>query len=106
MFTVIERVGLAVTDFWMVILHNRNTYLPGMHKVFGSTYKTSIPMALPDKKKNQYCAFTLSMTESRYMNLGGKLGCVAGRDVNMEECVDEYVAKKVGCRYMIMCQQS
>ncbi len=93
-------ISLNVTDFWMITLHNKNAYLPGFHQIFGSTYVFTIPNTGKDNKtkRGQQGTFIISRTEMHFLNSGGDKACVEDEQ-NMEECVDTYIAGKIGCRF-------
>ncbi len=93
-------ISLNVTDFWMITLHNKNAYLPGFHQVFGSTYVFTIPNMGKDNetKRGQQGTFIISRTEMHFLNSGGDKACIEDEQ-NMEECVDTYIAGKIGCRF-------
>ena len=81
----------------MITLHSRDTYIPGMHKAFGSTYVFSIPNM---SRRNQHGVFTLSSTVTHYLNLGGDRSCQETPAGSMESCIDNYVQGEVGCRFV------
>ncbi len=93
---------MNITDFWKIILHSRDAYIPGMHKVFGSTYMFSIPILGNGTKKNQHGVFTLSTTETNYLNLGGDQACEEAPTRTMEACIENYVQEEVGCRFVVI----
>ena len=100
MFQLVLHLSINTSDFWMITLHNRDTYLPGMHKVFGSTYIFTIPIMDNKTKRNQHGVFTLSSTKTHYMDLGGVKACEKTPTQTMEACIAGYVQTKVGCRLM------
>ncbi len=85
-------------SFYKVILHNRNTYLPGFHKVFGSEYLTTPITSGRNEERRQVSAIILSKTWNNYLDKGGDRSCQEKEDVNMEKCVEDYLSSAVGCR--------
>ncbi len=82
----------------MITLHDRDAYLPGLHKVFGSTYLFNIPIIGKKTKSNQQGAFTLSSIKTHYLDLGGGRGCDEIPSESMKACVAKYLENEIGCR--------
>ena len=85
------------TDYWMITFHNRDTYLPGLHKVFSSNYVFSLPMYGRREEQNEQGTYSLSNRETNYLNIEGKWGCNE-TPINMEACVAGHLEREVGCR--------
>ncbi len=85
-------------SFFKVILHNRNTYLPGFHTVFGSDYLTSTVTDGLNVNSTQVCTVAVLKTVTNYVDKGGGRSCQSEGEVNVERCVADYINLEVGCR--------
>ena len=84
----------------MVTLHSRDAYIPGLQKAFGSTYLASVPSGDGTSKKTQQGTYTLSMSKTHYLDVGGKESCAESPTATTESCIAAYVQKEIGCRYV------
>ena len=89
--------------YWKITFHNRGSYLPGFHKVFGSTFVTTLMTAGKNERKRQLATFLISRAWNKYLDKGGVDSCQSGFDgASLEECIDNYLESEVGCRYYTM----
>ncbi len=85
-------------DFWKITLHNKNAYVPGIQGVYGSTFLIS-PLTVPNE--SVVAMYSVSKTESTYLNLGGHDSCreSVSEDFNFVACLSEHVEEEMGCRH-------
>ncbi len=83
-------------DYWHVSLHNRGAHVQGYQQVLGSTFLVS-PIKIPGE--TVLGSYLVKYSEATYMNIGGKCSKYA-KDETYGECVDAWVQRRVGCRYV------
>ena len=84
--------------FWLVKLHNKNTFMGGFNSLYGS-HTISSP-TLEDNEP-QFGTYAISKTEASYLNTGD-WSCTDEEEVQIEHCVDEFYAAELGCTFSWM----
>jgi hypothetical protein len=86
-------------SFWLITLHNKEHFVPGWSKTFGSTYIVSNPPRMRSEPEplNHVVAYELSRTVIKYLPKMSSGLCTFEENLEMTQCVYDYILSKLGC---------
>ena len=83
---------------FLISIHEKNQFMPGTSKLFGSTYTL---VTSPFEGCISLNAYTLELTETTYLNRHGSPCDSTGSYNPFSQCIKEHVEDRMKCKYVV-----